>query len=702
MENTNDQIIFNFSYFALRLLGKGLYTNVWTAISELAANGFDAEAKTVRIYINSINKEQSTIEIFDDGYGMDYQALSEKYALIGKDKRDDESIDEETKKKLMGRKGIGKLAALYLSNKYYLISKTKNEESAWCLDASSVKDSDIPRLDRKNVNEIKIDAKKEWKSCKTGTMIKLTNVNLTNFGTQSLAGLKARLSNFFLLDALDGKMELAYITNRSQQIVFEKIEKFIAYKNICAFYNNTMLDYTNVLAKGVYFPSSLTFINEKKREIVIIDKTRFPDTSGEKCFIQIDGTKSNPGIPYDMTGWIGIHTTINNDDAKNNDKRFIKNKVYTPNKLRLYVRKKLAVDNFLDYIRNTQAFSNYIEGEISFDVLDDNRLPDIATSSRQGYAEIDDRVQLLIEILKPIITSLIRERIKFGNLISTEEKAYNADQTKKQELAKIKAEAEKKKAERERDQAQADKEQTEEKLNATKEILSSEQKRSSLLIHYLSADQLAFAKRFHLVKINVETIKQLISTLIKEKNRDRFSLEKLWDYIKAMSFCIERIKANLSYGMNANFNTEDESIKADLFDFISEYSELILEKAHPIHILIIKNAKAIITFTPQNIGVILENIVSNSCKANSSTLIFRLGEENDYYLIDAIDDGDGIDRKKITDLDSLFDFGKSFTRTGSGIGLYHIKEIIEKNMHGKISINENTEKGFEINIRIKK
>ena len=32
----------------------------------------------------------------------------------------------------MGRKGIGKLAALYLSNKYYIISKTKNmNESAW-------------------------------------------------------------------------------------------------------------------------------------------------------------------------------------------------------------------------------------------------------------------------------------------------------------------------------------------------------------------------------------------------------------------------------------------------------------------------------------------------------------------------------------------------------------------------------------------
>ena len=43
--NTSDAIYFNFSYAALKLLGKNLYNNAANAISELVANGLDAKAK---------------------------------------------------------------------------------------------------------------------------------------------------------------------------------------------------------------------------------------------------------------------------------------------------------------------------------------------------------------------------------------------------------------------------------------------------------------------------------------------------------------------------------------------------------------------------------------------------------------------------------------------------------------------------------
>lgn len=89
-------------------------------------------------------------------------------------------------------------------------------------------------------------------------------------------------------------------------------------------------------------------------------------------------------IPYQLTGWIGFHSTLNNSQAQQNDSNFRKNKNYNPAQIRLYVRNKLAVSNVLDTLGITQAFTNYIEGEISFDLLDDDLLPDIATSSRQG------------------------------------------------------------------------------------------------------------------------------------------------------------------------------------------------------------------------------------------------------------------------------------------------------------------------------
>ena len=108
MIETNS-IPFNFSYFALNLLGKQMYTNNWSAISELIANGLDAGATNVKLYIESIDKENSILEILDNGSGMSYEDLSTKYSLIGRNRR---ISNEEFSEKTKGRKGIGMIATL--------------------------------------------------------------------------------------------------------------------------------------------------------------------------------------------------------------------------------------------------------------------------------------------------------------------------------------------------------------------------------------------------------------------------------------------------------------------------------------------------------------------------------------------------------------------------------------------------------------
>ncbi|MDE5557311.1 MAG: ATP-binding protein [Ruminococcus sp.] len=707
MNNSDNKIYFNFSYLALRLLGKGLYSNAWTAIAELVANGFDAKATNVKIYINAIDKEHSVIEIFDNGYGMGYNDLSEKYTLIGKDKRDDATIDEKTKNQLMGRKGIGKLAALFLSHRYYLISKTKDEVSAWCLDASNAKDSDIPHLDRQDIDEINIETKSDWDSFQTGTMIKLTDVDLTNFGEQSLAGLKARLSDFYLLNSLHGKVEVAFLTKKSTKCIFEKVEKSIAFKNMYAFYNNTDYDYALKLSNTVRFRSSVEAIESIPRDVLMLNIKDFPNTSGKRHFIQKDGTLTETEIPYKMTGWIGIHSSINKEDAVINDPEFLKNKTYSPNQLRLYVRNKLAVENFLDYVKNTQAFSNYIEGEISFDILDDNRLADIATSNRQGFIEDDERVLLLIEILKPIISSLIKERVKIGHQIREEEKDYyerikqqQEEKRQKEEQARKQAEEERKIALSEKKAAERKAEKLNEKLETVNADLGTEKKRTSFLMDSLSINQMDIAKRLHMAKININTITTIIKKLVLKNNMGRLTLENVWDDIKSISFSAERVKANLTYGMKATFNTQEEKIEADIFGFISDYCKTIFNHRE-ITIIVENNGQAIIKFAPQNIAVVLENILSNSQKAHATSLTFRMYENEEYYFIDAVDNGNDNKWRKVSELNSLFEFGKGYTQTGSGIGLYHIKEIMES-MNGSVTINDKNTMGFELNMRIKK
>ena len=712
VQNTKNELYFNFSYFALRLLGKGLYSNPWTAIAELVANGFDAKADNVKIYINAVNKEKSVIEIFDNGYGMGYDDLESKYTLIGRDKRDDNTLDEDTKSQLMGRKGIGKLAGLYLSKKYYLISKTEEESSAWCLNAKDVKDSDVPRLERMDVNKIDIESKKFWNKNRTGTMIKLTDVDLRNFGTQSLKGLKARLSDFFLEDCLNDKMQIAFLTHKEEKITFENVNKEIAFKNMYAFFDNTVSGYKNKLQTSLPIRSSVETVEKKLRQVVLLDSSDFPNISGEQCFKLSNGTKSEKGIPYKLDGWIGIHSTIDKEFANKNDPHYLKNKVYNPNKLRLYVRKKLAVENFLDYLHSTQTFSNYIEGEISFDILDDDNLPDVATSNRQGFDEDSDRIKLLVEILNPIVYALIKQRKKIANEVKDEEEAYYAE---KERIAKEKEEAErkraenseqaKKQAESERDKAYHERNEANERADAAEADLHSEKKRNSFLAENISAEKEDFVEKFHLLKINLDAIKKKIGTLVIKKEKDKLNFEELWEAVKFISLTVERMKAVFSYGLKANFNTEDENIKADLFNFINDYCLNVTNKMHDnvdIHVFTEAKNHPVFEFSPQDIGALFENIVSNSEKFKAKTVNVYLRESKDYYLIDIIDDGLGIDKNKIKNIESLFDFGKGFTTSGSGVGLYHVKKIVNDKLHGDVSINTTRLNGFELNIRVPK
>ena len=412
-------IQFNFSYYALNLLGKQMYTNRWSAISELVANGLDAGATNVKLYINSINKKKSILEIIDNGSGMSYNDLATKYVLIGRNKRLSENeLSDRTK----GRKGIGKLATLFLSKKYYIISKKAGVTTAWMLDSTDKNDTDVPELIRVNASEVGIENRELWEQYDTGTLVKLVDVNMSGFAETKFESLKLRLADYYLLDNINAGIEVAYITDSRQRATFEKVEKKIAFKNFFAFFENDLENnLSNKLSKSVLIPNSkYPEFRNKRRDIVKFSKEDFKNIEGIGRFITTSG--ESKFFPYELKGWIGIHSTINTNEAKQNDPNFVKNGVHKPNRLKLYVRDKLAVENFLEYLDNTQQMKVYLEGEISFDILDNDELEDISTSSREGFSREDERVKLLINILKPIISKLMSERNKVATQISAEDR----------------------------------------------------------------------------------------------------------------------------------------------------------------------------------------------------------------------------------------------------------------------------------------
>ena len=97
----------------LELLGPNLYTNIYYVLAELIANAYDADAHNVYIIAN--DKE---IRVEDDGHGMSYSHGEIKnYLSVAKVSRTGKTDSVTPQGRIrMGRKGIGKLAALSVSS----------------------------------------------------------------------------------------------------------------------------------------------------------------------------------------------------------------------------------------------------------------------------------------------------------------------------------------------------------------------------------------------------------------------------------------------------------------------------------------------------------------------------------------------------------------------------------------------------------
>ena len=661
-------IQFNFSYYALTLLGKQMYTNRWSAISELVANGLDAGATNVKLYINSINKKKSILEIIDNGSGMSYNDLATKYVLIGRNKRLSENeLSDRTK----GRKGIGKLATLFLSKKYYIVSKKAGVTTAWMLDSTDKNDNDVPELIRVNASEVGIENRELWEQYDTGTLVKLVDVNMSRFAETKFESLKLRLADYYLLDNINAGIEVAYITDSRQRVTFEKVEKKIAFKNFFAFFENDLENnLSNKLSKSVLIPNSkYPEFRNKRRDVVKFSKEDFENISGIGRFITTSG--ESKFFPYELKGWIGIHSTINTNEAKQNDPNFVKNDVHKPNRLKLYVRDKLAVENFLEYLDNTQAMRVYLEGEISFDILDNDELEDISTSSREGFSIEDERVKLLINILKPIISKLISERNKISTQISAEDRMEDErrleierEERRKEREARRQEEREKRIAEQKAEIL----EQKNEHLIETNAQLETQNTIQKVMLQEKDPEkQELFVHELNTISDNlIYTISDLAEDFRKTKEYDRVS-EYIIDFKRSADRLSTIKRQFLKLGTYELIGKQLIDIKSYLKSYlkVNPHRKRIIDEIGPGEF-----GKEIDVF---EFAILVDNLISNAVDNNATFINFSFLDNENKLIISS--DTAPI---KVEPIEKIFDLGVSSKNFGTGVGLYLVKEICDE------------------------
>ena len=128
---------FKFDVSAYRLLGRELITDRITALFELVKNCYDANAENVLVKFENINprSDKSKILIIDDGIGMSFEDVRDKWMVIGtSSKRKAKQSPPPYNRKVVGKKGVGRFAVDKLGAKLLLKTTKKGSDELLCLE----------------------------------------------------------------------------------------------------------------------------------------------------------------------------------------------------------------------------------------------------------------------------------------------------------------------------------------------------------------------------------------------------------------------------------------------------------------------------------------------------------------------------------------------------------------------------------------
>ncbi|MBN8945005.1 MAG: ATP-binding protein [Rhizobiales bacterium] len=118
-------------------LGREQIADVPTAISELWKNSYDAYARSVSLTV--FDEEPLVVTIADDGHGMNYDELIDRWLVVGtesklfEDTRSAVDMDGLEERSRQGQKGIGRLSSAHLGPLLLLITKRRDQDLAGAL-----------------------------------------------------------------------------------------------------------------------------------------------------------------------------------------------------------------------------------------------------------------------------------------------------------------------------------------------------------------------------------------------------------------------------------------------------------------------------------------------------------------------------------------------------------------------------------------
>ena len=377
----------------LELLGPNLYTNIYYVLAELIANAYDADAHNVYIISND-----DMIIVEDDGKGMSYsKGEIAKYLKVAAISRTNESDSKTALDRLkMGRKGVGKLAALSVSEEVYVMTVSSGEKSGFVLSRHPQSES-LQSIPDESIHFEKITG--------NGTAIVMLKPQYHLHKTPT--AIKRNLLKIFPAISEDFKI---HIIMGDKEDVIDSVDKEIG-RELCAC---ILLGDKSSTIQNTYkneYSDVELFVKKPSKEFPIVLKNNDGNEKEYRLIIE---------------GWIGAYKSTRGRKLESSD--------FPDNFISLYANDKMGEFNILPVVGANRLNESYVVGQLYIDLFELSELPDMALSNRQGYKSDDPRYIKVIEYVKDeLLPNIIAKRVAYAKAKKDQSEKGKIDKQEEEE-----------------------------------------------------------------------------------------------------------------------------------------------------------------------------------------------------------------------------------------------------------------------------
>jgi Histidine kinase-, DNA gyrase B-, and HSP90-like ATPase len=351
-------------------LGVGLYSSTPAALTELVANAWDADASEVHI---TISKTDQSIIIEDDGHGMNATAIKNKFLNVGYSRRRQSpngSKSDSGSRRVMGRKGIGKLSMFALADLVNVTSQAVGEEIVGFV---------------VNVPELKKSLEKDHESLELDEFV----------GQPFSKGKGTRIVLEKILTGLKTTESYLRVKLARRFSVLGDVHGFKVYLNGTEITKSDRGFYQHVQFLWAFDTAAQAATQKLATNLASIAKSDAPGAPKEPCLQKLDALVTCGTDSFPVTGYVASVLRPQNLGSKED----------SANIFSVFANGRVFAENILDEANSAKYYQNYLVGEIHADFLDDDDI-DRATASREAVKRDDPRYQALLGFVRTTLEGI--------------------------------------------------------------------------------------------------------------------------------------------------------------------------------------------------------------------------------------------------------------------------------------------------------